>query len=181
MNAADPARVAFAIRDSAPADMDAIQAIYARHVMNGLASFEETAPDLEEMTRRRAAVLAQGMPHLVAVLGGTVLGYAYAGAYRTRSAYRYTVEDSVYVSVDAPRRGIGRRLLGTVIARCEQAGMRQMIAVIGDSGNVASIGLHAALGFEHAGLLRAVGYKHARWVDSVIMQRALGRGSDGVP
>jgi L-amino acid N-acyltransferase YncA len=173
--------VSIAIRDSAEGDVAAIQAIYAWHVLNGLASFEEVAPDTEEIARRRRDVLAGGFPHLVAEDEGQVLGYSYATLYRTRSAYRYTLEDSVYVHRDAAGRGIGRALLAELIARCERLGMRQLIAVIGDSGNAASIGLHAALGFNPAGLFRNVGFKHGRWVDSVIMQRALGPGAQRLP
>jgi phosphinothricin acetyltransferase len=133
------------------------------------------------LARRRADVLARRLPYLVACDGPTLLGYAYAGPYRTRSAYRHTVEDSVYIAPAAMRRGVGTALLAAVIAACEQAGYRQMIAVIGDSGHEASIGLHRALGFEPAGLLRAVGFKFGRWVDSVLMQRALGPGDGTLP
>ncbi|MBI3513364.1 MAG: N-acetyltransferase [Proteobacteria bacterium] len=124
---------------------------------------------------------ARGLPHLVATDGALVLGYAYAGPFRARSAYRFSVEDSVYIAPEAIRRGVGRRLLGAVIVACEAAGYRQMVAVIGDSGHEASIGLHAALGFEPAGLLRAIGFKFGRWVDSVMMQRALGLGDATLP
>ncbi len=168
--------MALLIRDSAPADLPAIQEIYAWHVLNGLASFEETAPDLAEMTRRRGDVLARGMPHLVAEDGVQVVGYSYAGPYRSRSAYRYSVENSVYVRHDTIHRGVGRALLSELVARCQRLGLREMVAVIGDSGNAASIGLHAALGFRMVGVLEAVGFKHGRWVDSVIMQRRLGDG-----
>jgi len=162
------------IRDSVEADVAAIREIYGWFVLNGLASFEEVAPGVEDLAQRRQDVLARGFPHLVAELDGRVLGYSYATLYRTRSAYRYTLEDSVYVHRDAPKRGIGRALLAELIARCERLGARQLIAVIGDSGNAASIGLHAALGFEHTGVLKSVGFKHGRWVDSVLMQRSLG-------
>jgi L-amino acid N-acyltransferase YncA len=169
------------IRDSVEGDVAAIQAIYGWHVLNGLASFEEEPPDIDEIARRRHDVLARGFPYLVAEDEGQVLGYSYATLYRARSAYRYSLEDSVYVRRDMPGRGIGRALLAELIARCERLGMRQLIAVIGDSGNVASITLHAALGFSPAGLLRDVGFKHGRWVDSVIMQRALGDGAQALP
>lgn len=162
------------VRECQPEDVPAIQAIYAWHVEHGLASFEEVAPDCAEIARRREDVLARKMPYLVAEEGGEVLGYSYAAPYRSRSAYRFSVENSVYVKHGAPRRGIGRALLSELIQRCQRLGLRQMIAVIGDSGNQASIGLHAALGFEAVGVLRSVGFKHGRWVDSVIMQRALG-------
>lgn len=161
--------------------MPAIQAIYAHHVLNGRASFEEEAPGIAELTERRAAVLQRGLPHLVAELDGAVAGYAYAGPYRLRSAYRHTVEDSVYVAPELAGRGIGRALLGRLVDECERLGYRQMIAVIGDSGNAGSIGLHAALGFRHAGLLPSVGFKHGRWVDSVLMQRPLGLGDTSLP
>lgn len=169
------------IRDSVEADGAAVHEIYAWHVANGLASFEEVPPDMKELTRRRRDVLGHGFPHIVAEEDGRVLGYAYATLYRSRSAYRYTLEDSVYVHRAAPKRGIGRALLAELIARCERLGARQLIAVIGDSGNAASIGLHRALGFEPAGVLKSVGFKHGRWVDSVLMQRALGLADRSVP
>ncbi len=161
------------VRDSRPEDAPAIQAIYGWHVLNGLASFEETPPSVEEMASRRSSVLALGYPHLVAEDAGQVVGYSYASLYRTRSAYRFTVEDSVYVRHDIVARGIGRALLSELIARCEKLDVHQMIAVIGDSENRASIGLHAALGFRTVGVLQSVGFKHGRWVDSVLMQRTL--------
>lgn len=170
------------IRASAEHDLPAIAAIYRHHVMTGLASFEETPPDAEELARRRAAVLASGLPWLVATDGGrALLGYAYAGLYRPRSAYRYTVEDSIYVAPGQTGRGVGRALLAALIADTEAKGYRQMMAVIGDSANAASIGVHRACGFIEAGRLRAVGFKFGRWVDSVLMQRALGPGAMGVP
>ncbi|MCC6531274.1 MAG: N-acetyltransferase [Burkholderiales bacterium] len=165
--------MALIVRDSVAEDVAAIQAIYGWHVLHGLASFEEQAPPVAEMSRRREDVLARGLPHLAAELDGTIVGYAYASPYRPRSAYRYTVEDSVYVRHDLVARGAGRALLGALIARCERLDLNQMIAVIGDSANAASIGLHAALGFRTVGVLQAVGFKHARWVDSVLMQRSL--------
>ena len=161
--------------------MAAVQRIYARHVLQGLASFEEVAPTLEEMLERRADVLAQRLPYLVAELGGAVAGYSYASAYRARSAYRYAIEDSVYLAEGLSGRGIGRALLASLIARCEPGPWRQMIAVIGDSGNEASIRLHRSLGFTHAGTLRSVGFKFGRWVDSVLMQRELGPGDSTPP
>jgi phosphinothricin acetyltransferase len=177
----DKAAEPLLVRPSHASDGARIAAIYRHHVLHGLASFEEAPPDPAELARRRADVLARGLPHLVACDGDTVLGYAYAGPYRTRSAYRYTVEDSVYIAPEAIRRGVGRTLLAAVIEACERAGCRQMIAVIGDSGHDASIGLHRALGFEPAGMLRAVGFKFGRWVDSVLMQRALGPGDGTSP
>jgi len=169
------------VRDSKPEDVPSIHAIYAHHVLHGLASFEEIAPPVDEIARRRAEVLAQGFPYIVAEDEGDVLGYAYVSLYRTRSAYRFTVENSVYIRHDLVARGVGRALLAELIARCEKLSVRQMIAVIGDSGNAASIGLHRALGFEHTGVLRAVGFKHGRWVDSVLMQRAIGSGDATLP
>jgi len=170
------------IRDSADEDLDQIARIYAHHVRHGLASFEEEAPSARELGRRRAEFLALGFPYLVATAAdGTVLGYAYASAYRTRSAYRYSCEDSVYVRPGGERRGVGRRLLAALIERCEAGPWRQMIAVIGDSANDSSIGLHAALGFRRIGVIEAVGFKLGRWVDGVLMQRALGPGAGAPP
>lgn len=169
------------IRSSRPDDLARIQAIYAHHVLTGAASFEEVPPSLEEIARRRDEVLARGMPYVVAEMDGRVIGYAYAGPYRLRTAYRYSVEDSIYLDPECMGRGAGRALLSVVIDRCEEAGCRQMIAVIGDSVNASSIGLHRSLGFEPAGLLRAVGFKFGRWVDSVLMQRPLGNGDASRP
>lgn len=174
------------LRDTRPGDLPSIQAIYSHHVLNGLASFEETAPDLAEIRRRYEATLAQGFPHVAAEITGTggqsiLAGYAYAGAYRTRPAYRYSVENSVYIAQDCLGRGVGRLLLTELIGRCTALGFRQMIAVIGDSGNAASIGLHKALGFTPAGTITSVGFKFGCWVDSVIMQRPLGAGDGDVP
>ncbi len=170
------------VRDSMDADIDAITRIYGHWVEHGLASFELTPPDADEMRRRRAAVLSGGYPHIVAAgEHGSVLGYAYAGPYRERAAYRFACEDSVYVAPSAARRGIGRSLLQALIARAEARGLRLMVAIIGDSGNEPSIGLHKALGFESAGVLPAIGWKHGRWVDTVLMVRALGAGPSAPP
>lgn len=169
------------VRDAADADMEAVQAIYAHHVLHGLASFEEVPPTLEEMMARRAGVAAAGLPYLVAALEGRIVGYAYATAYRPRPAYRYSVEDSVYVQEGLGGRGIGAALLAALIARCEAGPWRQMLAVIGNSGNEGSIALHRRMGFSHAGTLASVGFKHGRWVDSVVMQRALGEGDRTLP
>lgn len=174
-------RAAVSIRESRDADLQAVQAIYAHHVLHGAASFELEPPDVDEIRRRHAEVLRNGFPYLVAECSGVVLGYAYASHFRTRPAYRFTVEDSIYIDRDAVGRGIGRALLAELIARCEAGGWRQMIAVIGDSGNVASIGLHAACGFRFAGVMRASGWKFGRWVDTVLMQRELGEGFAGPP
>jgi len=175
------ARPSVRVRDAREADMAAVQDIYAYHVRRGLASFEEAAPDIEELLRRRAEVLKRGLPYLVAELEGQIVGFAYAGPYRTRSAYRYTVEDSVYVDQAALRRGVGRALLAALIERCTALGYRQMVAVIGDSGNESSIRAHAAMGFREVGRLSAIGYKLDRWVDSVLMQRPLGPGDSTLP
>lgn len=169
------------IRPSQEDDLAAICAIYAHHVSYGLATFEEAPPDVAELGRRRAELLARGLPHLVAELDGVVVGYAYAGPYRPRPAYRHTVEDSVYLAPQHVRRGVGRALLAQLIDACTAAGYRQMVAVIGDSANAPSIGLHAALGFREAGLLRSVGFKLGRWVDTVLMQRPLGPGDAELP
>ena len=170
-----------AVRPSRTEDIDAIQAIYAHHVLHGLASFEEVPPDAAELAKRREAIVGRGLPYLVAEVGGEVVGYAYAGPYRARSAYRHTLEDSVYVAEGRNGQGIGRALLTRLIVECERVGARQLVAVIGDSGNAGSIGLHAALGFRHAGLLPSIGFKHGRWVDSVLMQRPLGEGDATLP
>lgn len=172
----------FVVRDSREADLAAITAIYAHHVRRGLGSFEEVPPTLAEMARRRAEILARRLPYVVAdAKDGAVLGYAYASLFRARSAYRFTLEDSIYVAPGQERRGIGRTLLGTLVERCAAAGYRQMVAVIGDSGNAASLGLHEQAGFRRAGLLPAVGFKHGRWIDSVLMQRPLGDGDTTPP
>ncbi|MBL0930455.1 MAG: N-acetyltransferase [Alphaproteobacteria bacterium] len=170
------------IRDAADTDLPAIHAIYAHHVANGLGTFEEAPPTLDEMRGRRAAIVDKGLPWLVATdTNGVILGYAYAGPFRPRSAYRFAVEDSIYVAPGAARKGVGKKLLAELIARCQAWGARQMLAVIGDSGNAGSIGVHKSLGFEHGGIMHAVGFKHGRWVDVVIMQRALGDGRDTLP
>jgi L-amino acid N-acyltransferase YncA len=169
------------LRPSEDGDLERIQAIYAHHVVTGLGSFEEVPPDLAEMARRRTATLALKLPYLVAEIDGRVLGFAYAAPYRTRSAYRHTVEDSIYVAAEAARGGIGSALLAELIARCTALGYRQMVAVIGDSGNAGSIGLHTGQGFVRTGLLPSVGCKFGRWVDSVLMQRALGPGDREQP
>ncbi|HUO92588.1 MAG TPA: GNAT family N-acetyltransferase [Rhizomicrobium sp.] len=166
------------VRDAVEADMAAVQAIYAFHVLHGLASFEETPPSLDEMRARRADAVARGFPYLVAESDGRIAGYSYAGPYRTRPAYRYTIEDSVYVDERQHRRGIGTLLLKTLIERCETGPWRQMVAIIGDSGNQGSIALHARFGFRHVGTLTGVGFKHGRWVDTVLMQRALRRAEE---
>ncbi len=169
------------IRPATPADLPQIQAIYAHHVVHGLASFEEVPPDVEEMRRRFATLTEAGFPYLVAEVEGRVLGYSYCGPYRPRPAYRFSVENSVYLAPEAGRRGIGRRLLETLIERATALGKRQMVAVIGDSANHAAIGLHTALGFRIVGKVEGAGFKHGRWVDSVLMQRPLGPGASTPP
>ncbi|NKB49339.1 MAG: GNAT family N-acetyltransferase [Alphaproteobacteria bacterium] len=169
------------IRDATEDDLAAIQLIYAHHVNHGLASFEEIPPDLAEISRRRDVAREHDLPYLVAEQEGAVRGFAYASPFRDRTAYRYTVEDSVYVAPDALGGGVGSALLSAVIEHCTERGFRQMIAVIGDTANQASIGLHAKHGFVHAGEMPAVGFKFGRWVDSVRMQRALGEGDKTLP
>jgi L-amino acid N-acyltransferase YncA len=171
------------IRPATDADMDAVAAIYAHHVLYGRASFETEPPTAAEMRRRRTTVVDSGLPYFVAQSArgaGEILGYAYAGAYRPRAAYANTVENSVYLRTDAIGQGIGRRLLAALVTACEQCGLRQMVAVVGDSANEASIRLHEKLGFRRVGVLRDVGYKHGVWLDSVLLQRSLGVGS-GLP
>lgn len=169
------------IRDAIGADLPAITAIYAHHVLSGCASFEEVPPTVEEMSARRGGVLKLGAPYLVAELDGRIAGFAYANTYRARPAYRHTIEDSVYVAHDALGRGVGGALLAELIRRCEAGPWRQMIAVIGDSANTGSIAVHRKLGFEMTGTFRAVGFKFGRWVDSVLMQRPLGDGDATLP
>lgn len=165
------------IRPARPADLAAVQAIYAAHVLNGTGSFEEVPPGAGEFEARWRAVVGRGLPYLVAAEDGVVRGFAYAGLFRPRSAYRFTVEDSIYVAPDALGGGLGSALLGRLIAACEERGMRQMIAVIGDSGNTRSIRLHSRHGFVRAGTLVDAGYKFGRWLDVVFMQRTLGPAS----
>ncbi len=169
------------IREARENDLVAVQEIYAHHVLHGLASFEETPPDIAEIMHRFAALRGGGYPFTVAVAERTVRGYAYAGPYRPRPAYRYTVENSVYVAVGHFRRGIGGKLLADLIDRCNGLGYRQMVAIIGDSANLGSINLHTRHGFVHRATVAAVGFKHGQWVDQVIMQRALGEGDETLP
>ena len=169
------------VRASTDADIVEITAIYGHHVLHGTASFETTAPEPGEIAQRRQAVLERGLPYLVAEIGGSVAGFAYAGTYRPRPAYRFTVENSVYLRPGQEGRGLGRALMSDVLRRCEQGPWRQMIAVIGDSSNQASIRLHEKLGFRHVGVLRSVGFKFGRWLDTVVMQRPLGAGDETAP
>lgn len=169
------------IRSAGRADIDAIQRIYAHHVLKGSASFEEVPPDSAEMERRRSDVVARNLPYIVALKDGVLAGYAYLTPYRPRSAYRFTVEDSIYLAPGLERQGIGGKLLGNLIETATALGMRQMLAVIGDSANRGSIALHERHGFVHAGVFRSVGFKHGGWLDSVLMQRALGEGDRTLP
>ena len=169
------------VRDGRTDDMAAVQAIYAAHVQAGTGSFEETPPDLAEMIHRHRVVTDQRLPYVVAERHGRILGFAYAASFRPRSAYRFTVEDSVYVAPAAAGQGLGARLLGEVIDRCTAMGYRQMVAMIGDSANTPSIRLHARLGFRHAGTLNAVGLKFGQWRDVVFMQRPLGDADRTLP
>ncbi len=172
---------AVVIRDAAPADLPIIRSIYAYHVSHGLASFEDVPPDAAEIERRYRDILARGLPYVVAECDARVAGFAYAGPYRTRPAYRYTVEDSVYIAPDAVGRGFGQAALSEIIRRVTALGFRQMIAVIGDSENRPSIRLHEKVGFRHAATLQAVGFKFGRWIDSVLMQLSLGAGDTRLP
>ncbi len=172
---------AIVVRDATEADIPHALAIYAHHVLKGIGSFEETPPTPAEMRERFRTVTGKGNPYLVAELHGTVKGFAYANAFRPRSAYRYTVEDSIYIAPDCVGIGIGRMLLRTLIDRCSALGYRQMVAVVGGSENAASINLHANLGFRSVGVIEGCGYKFERWADTVIMQRALGEGNTTTP
>ena len=169
------------IRRAIPADISAINAIYRPAVIDGTASWEYEPPDEAEMGRRFDAIKAAEYPYLVAERDGRLIGYAYASAYRTRPGYRFTVENSVYVAADVQRSGAGRALLAGLIKACTAQGFRQMVAVIGDSANSASIGLHRSQGFTFCGVIHDIGWKHGRWLDSVIMQRALGSGDATAP
>ncbi|UXH80437.1 GNAT family N-acetyltransferase [Roseateles amylovorans] len=169
------------IRPSLEGDIAAIQQIYEHAVLHGTGTFETEVPDRAEMARRRTEVLSRSLPYLVAERDGVVLGYAYANYFRPRLAYRYFVEDSIYLSPQAQGQGVGRLLLAELIARCEAAGARQMIAVIGDSQNLGSIGVHRSLGFEPNGVLKSAGWKFGRWLDVVLMQRTLGPGDTTSP
>ena len=169
------------IRPSTDADLVAIQAIYEVAVLQGTGTFETEAPSREEMARRRTEVLSRNLPWLVAEAGGRVLGYAYANYFRPRLAYRFCLEDSIYLHPQAQGMGLGKLMLAELIARCEQLGARQMLAVIGDSENHGSIGIHRSLGFKPSGVLENAGWKFGRWLDVVMMQRQLGQGAQGSP
>lgn len=172
---------ALLIRPSNTADLPKITAIYGWNVLNGTGTFELDAPPESEMARRRAEVLANGLPWLVAERDGVVVGFAYANPFRPRRAFRFCLEDSVYLTVDVRRQGVGTLLLVELMARCEAAGARQMMAVIGDSQNLGSIGLHRSVGFEPVGVMKDSGWKARHWLDVVIMQKALGAGASTHP
>jgi len=169
------------IRPASPADLPEIQAIYAHHVLHGTGTFEEIPPSIEEMTKRFNAVTERGWSWLVATDDTGIVGYAYYAQIRERSAYRCTAEDSVYVREDVRGQGVGKALAARLLEEAEAAGFRQMIAVIGDSENIGSVGVHSSLGFHHVGTLKAVGLKFGRWLDTVYMQRPLGAGASGLP
>jgi len=169
------------IRTALPGDIAAITRIYAHAVIHGTASFELEPPDEAEMARRQSALLARRFPYIVAELNDAVAGYAYAGPYRDRRAYDWCIEDSIYIAPELHRRGIGRLLLMRLIAESEARGFRQMIGVIGDTANAASVAVHAACGFRLIGTFQSIGYKHGRWLDTVLMQRALGSGDAAPP
>ncbi|MEM9105577.1 MAG: N-acetyltransferase family protein [Pseudomonadota bacterium] len=169
------------VRDCTAADLVAVQEIYSFEVTNGLASFETQPPEQAEMLRRRRDILSKGLPFIVAELHGKVVGYSYASPYRHRAGYFPSIEDSVYVSPAARGQRIGRALLSNLIDRCELGDWRQMVAVIGNSANTGSIRLHLGLGFQEVGILKSIGFKHGIWVDTVILQRSLGKGDKTRP
>ena len=169
------------VRNCARGDLESVTAIYAQSVRDDTASFELAPPDLGEMTRRHTELIKAGYPYLVADAGGSILGYAYAGPYRLRPAYRHTVENTVYVDTGARRNGVGRALMERLIDECEAHGFRQMISVIGDAAHLASIEFHKVLGFSYVGALVSVGYKHGKWLDCVLLQRPLGTGDHTPP
>lgn len=163
------------IRPTVPDDLSAIGTIYAHHVHTGVATFELTAPDASELERRMNVIVGEGLPFLTATLDGRIAGYAYCAPWKTRQAYRHTVEDSIYVAPDAVGRGVGGRLLDSLLTECTRAGVREVIAVIVDADGAASLALHRRRGFVDAGRLTAVGFKHGRWLDTLLLQRSLPR------
>ena len=169
------------IRDSQDTDLPHIARIYGHHVQHGTGTFETEPPSVQDMATRRTDVMGKGLPWLVLEHQGAVVGFAYANWFRPRAAFRYAVEDSIYLAPDAAGKGWGRALLTELLARCERTGMRKAIAVIGDSANAGSIGLHRALGFEHTGTVTACGWKFGRWLDIVLMEKTLGLGDRSAP
>ena len=169
------------IRPSREDDIAAITAIYGHHVLHSTGTFETEAPGIADMTARRADVLSKGLPYLVAEEDGRIVGFAYGNWFKPRPAYRYSVEDSIYLAPDAHRQGLGRALLAELLAVCETAGIRKVMAIIGDSANTGSIGVHRALGFEQAGIIQSCGWKFGAWRDIVIMQKTLGAGDTQPP
>lgn len=176
-----PSRATAVVRDACEADMESVSRICAHYVLNAHLTFEEVPPTPADFEKKRRAILSLGLPFLVAEREGSVLGFSYAGAYRPRPAYRYTVENSIYIAPDCRRQGLGTLLLDNLISRCEKGPFRQMIAVVGGTDNIASLELHSRFGFVHAGTLRAVGYKFGHWVDTVLLQRALSEGCSSDP
>ncbi|WP_244786298.1 GNAT family N-acetyltransferase [Cupriavidus pauculus] len=177
-------RAPYRLRDATPADVPAIQAIYAHHVQHGRASFEEVAPTVDDMQLRFAEVLRKGLPYIVAERDGRILGYAYASSYRARSAYRFAIEDSIYIDHRHTGEGLGRALLAELITRCEEGPWRQMVAVVAMTSTgegAGSVAVHERLGFRTVGRLESVGLKHGEWIDTLLMQRPLGAGNATVP
>jgi phosphinothricin acetyltransferase len=169
------------IRPSQPEDIPAITAIYAHHVLHGTGTFEVDPPTQDDMTNRRADVLSKGLPYLVATEGDKLLGFAYCNWFKPRPAYRFSAEDSIYMAPDAQARGLGRALLAELMAQAELAGVRKLIAVIGDSANVGSVAVHRSVGFSHVGTLKSCGWKFDRWLDVVMMDKSLGLGDNNPP
>lgn len=169
------------IRPSCDEDLDAITRIYAHHVLHGTGTFETTPPTRDEMAGRRADVLGKGLPWLVIEVDGQVMGYAYGNWFKPRPAYRYSVEDSIYMAPESAGKGLGKLLLTELLAQCERAGVRKVMAVIGDSANGGSIGVHKALGFEQVGVVQSCGWKFGRWLDIVLMQKSIGQGDSAPP
>lgn len=169
------------IRDSLPEDLPAINAIYTHHVLHGTGTFEIEPPTCDEMAARRADVIGKGLPYLVATDGQKILGFAYCNWFKPRPAYRFSAEDSIYLAPEALGQGLGRSLLTELMQRAESAGVRKLIAVIGDSANLGSIGVHQSVGFTHVGLLKSCGWKFDRWLDVVLMNKALGAGDSSAP
>ena len=169
------------IRPSQPSDMAAITAIYKHHVLHGTGTFEIDPPSLEDMTARREDVLSKGLPYLVLENEGQVVGFAYCNWFKPRPAYRFSAEDSIYLAADTAGKGWGRMLLAELCQAAEKVGIRKLIAVIGDSGNASSIGVHTSVGFKHVGTVSGCGWKFERWLDIVMMEKALGLGQTQAP